>query len=663
MKLNDHILLWNHVFIKVLDVRHTVMEKGDEVQSYQLPASTFLFTVRGSARVRLDNNLHLAQRFHLFHGGKGMNLNILAEDELEYYMILYKAILSLPCRQEIVQLIEEENPFQYQYAFAPSYPLILFETIERLDRDWRSSTALGKLQVKALFYQFVYELLRQLHHQEIEPIKPDRAALAARYIRENFQEPLTLDSIAQTLECSSAHLSRLFKSRMKTSPIHYLGQVRADRTMELLMRTDANLQEIAERVGFPDAHSLSRSFKKYTGISPSRFRKKQLRNSSWQDRHRELPLSMQRNALLQNNSDLYTDIENHFQYQMGRELFMQKRTRIAAIAMLMCLSLLVAACSSPAGTNGNSQALANNVETQANSGNSNGGQETMAQAKTRIISTLKGDVEVPAEPQRVASDQYMGQLLKLGIIPVGVRDGMLDEAWIEKAGISEDILANIESLGEFPMNPEKLILLEPDLIIGSIEDNIEQYEKIGTTVFLPYWEGESTAGPIEKFRRISEIFGKQQEAEQWITEYEQKVEEARKQIDGIIKDGETVSIVQVGSKAIFVLAAKGGNYGSGTIYEMLQLPPTEKAAQMTNGFENVSLEVLPEYLGDHVFVYVNSKEDAEEVLNSTVWKGSPAVKKGQVYMYGEFDDEFVMEDPYSLELQLETIVNILLENR
>lgn len=32
-------------------------------------------------------------------------------------------------------------------------------------------------------------------------------------------------------------------------------------------------------------------------------------------------------------------------------------------------------------------------------------------------------------------------------------------------------------------------------------------------------------------------------------------------------------------------------------------------------------------------------------------------------MYGEFDDEFVMEDPYSLELQLETIVNILLQKK
>lgn len=234
---------------------------------------------------------------------------------------------------------------------------------------------------------------------------------------------------------------------------------------------------------------------------------------------------------------------------------------------------------------------------------------------------------------------------------------------IKKAGISEEVLSKIESLGGFPMNAEKLIHLEPDLIIGSIEGNIEQYKKIGTTVFLPYWEELSTPSPIDKFRRISEIFGKEQEAESWIKEYEQSVQNAQKQIHGIIKEGETVSIVQVGSKVLYVLAAKGGNYGSATIYEMLQLTPTEQALKMKKGFEEISLEVLPEYLGDHVFVYVNSKEDASQVFNSPIWKGASAVKKGQVYMYGEFGDEFVMEDPYSLELQLDTIVNILLKSR
>ncbi|MET3210267.1 UNVERIFIED_CONTAM: ABC-type Fe3+-hydroxamate transport system substrate-binding protein [Paenibacillus sp. PvR008] len=84
--------------------------------------------------------------------------------------------------------------------------------------------------------------------------------------------------------------------------------------------------------------------------------------------------------------------------------------------------------------------------------------------------------------------------------------------------------------------------------------------------------------------------------------------------------------MQVANKSVYILAAKGGNYGSPTIYQMLKLPPTKKALNMKEGFENISLEVLPEYTGDHIFVY-----------------GS--------------------EDPYSLELQLDTIVNILLAHK
>ena len=54
---------------------------------------------------------------------------------------------------------------------------------------------------------------------------------------------------------------------------------------------------------------------------------------------------------------------------------------------------------------------------------------------------------IPANPQRVASDQYMGYLLKLDIVPVGVRTFMLNEGWIEKSGIAADVIAGIEDLG------------------------------------------------------------------------------------------------------------------------------------------------------------------------------------------------------------------------
>lgn len=87
---------------------------------------------------------------------------------------------------------------------------------------------------------------------------------------------------------------------------------------------------------------------------------------------------------------------------------------------------------------------------------------------------------------------------------------------------------------------------------------------------------------------------------------------------------------------------------------------------MKEGFENISLEVLPEYMGGHIFVYGPEDEGANQILHSELWKGLPAVKKGQVYMYGSFsdkEDEFVTEDPYSLDLQLDTIVNLLLTHK
>ncbi|MFB9274333.1 ABC transporter substrate-binding protein [Cohnella cellulosilytica] len=661
MELDNHIRLWNQAYVELIDIRGIKLERSRELRDYRLPASSFLYIQRGTGRIRLDGDSHKVRTHNLIHGGKGTSLTVEADEELAYCLILYRASPPVPARRDFVRLMEEGNPFQFRYVFAPRYPLRLSDKIEQMSRGWQEATELSKVQVKSLFYQFIYELLWQLHRQQVEPIKPDMAALAVRYIEEHYSRPLTLEAIAKALDYSAGHLSRLFKAKLATSPIHFLGRVRAARTMQLLVETEATLQEIAEAVGFPDAHSLSRSFKKHTGVSPTFYR--QCGGKLREDQ--DLSSGMRRFAVSRISSLPYTDTENHYQQITGRELYMQKRTKLAAITAVLSLSLLMGACSNSNSTNTSSESAAQ-PSSSASTGEpaatpaASAGQQQEPQPTTRTISTPRGDVVVPAEPQRVAADQYMGHLLKLGIVPVGVRTFMMDEGWMAKAGIGQETLAGVEDLGGFPMNVEKLIALEPDLIIGSVEASIEEYEKIGTTVFLPYWTGETTAGPLEKFRSLSDIFGKREEAEQWIAEYERKASEAREQIKGIVKDGETVSVVQFADKAVYVLAAEGGNYGSSTIYEILQLPPTDIAKNMKEGFELISAEMLPEYMGDHIFVYYGAKEATDEMMNSKLWKGLPAVQNNQVYLYGDdFYDEFVMEDPYSLEQQLETIVGLL----
>jgi ABC-type Fe3+-hydroxamate transport system, periplasmic component len=662
MKLDNHIRLWNQVYVELVDIRSNRMERAEELRGYRLPASAFLYIKRGMGRVWLDGAEHRIRPDYLIHGGKGTSLTIAANEELTYYLILYRVSPPVPVRRDFARLMEEGNPFQFRYVFAPRYPLPLGDKVEQMLRGWQEATDLSKVQVKSLFYQFIYELLWQLHQQQIKPAKPDMVTLAVRYIEENYHQPLTLDAIAKALDYSSGHLSRLFKTELHTSPIHFLAQVRVLRTMRLLAETEATLQEIAESVGFPDAHSLSRSFKKHTGVSPTYYRQNKDKLAEDQD----LPSAMQGIAVSRKTPPFYTVNENDYQQITGRELDMQKKSKIAAMTTVLSLSLLMGACSNstnPASESSAQPSASAKASEPAATASASASTQQETEPTTRTVSTPKGDVVVPADPKRVAADQYMGHLLKLGIVPVGVRTFMMDEGWMAEAGIGQETLANVEDLGGFPMNLEKLTALEPDLIIGSVEDSIEQYEKIGTTVFLPYWTELSTAGPLEKFRSVSDIFGKREEAEQWIAEYEKKAAEAREKIKGVVKDGETVSIVQIADKVVYVFAAEGGNYGSSTIYEMLQLPPTDIAKSMKEGFESISVEKLPEYMGDHIFVYYGAKEATDEMMNSKLWKGLSAVQNNQVYVYGnEYYDEFVMEDPFSLEQQLDTIVGLLLGN-
>src|SRR5690606_31928518 len=113
------------------------------------------------------------------------------------------------------------QPFSTQYAFEPEHPLLLLDLVDRLYRAWGRPELLDKLHVKSLFYQFVHELLRQLDARGIASAKPDPVSQAVSYMHRNYGQPLTLEGLADMLDCNPRQLLRAFKSRHQTSPIDY----------------------------------------------------------------------------------------------------------------------------------------------------------------------------------------------------------------------------------------------------------------------------------------------------------------------------------------------------------------------------------------------------------------------------------------------------------
>ena len=93
------------------------------------------------------------------------------------------------------------------------------------------------------------------------------------YIDAHLAQNLKLENLAQLLDMSQFHFSRLFKQSLGISPYQYLIQQRVERAKQLLKQTDKSIVEIAFDCGFSSHSHLSKQFRQFTGITPKAYRK------------------------------------------------------------------------------------------------------------------------------------------------------------------------------------------------------------------------------------------------------------------------------------------------------------------------------------------------------------------------------------------------------
>ena len=54
--------------------------------------------------------------------------------------------------------------------------------------------------------------------------------------------------------------------------LEYIATIRVSKAMDLLVSTEDTLEKIAEAVGYINVRTFSRTFLKYVGISPGKYR-------------------------------------------------------------------------------------------------------------------------------------------------------------------------------------------------------------------------------------------------------------------------------------------------------------------------------------------------------------------------------------------------------
>lgn len=95
-----------------------------------------------------------------------------------------------------------------------------------------------------------------------------------RDIYSDYSCDFSVSDFAKRCNLSKSRFSHVFTLTMGISPGHYVIRAKIDVSKEFLKNTDYSVLQIANNVGFESQNYFSRIFKKYTGLSPSDYRKK-----------------------------------------------------------------------------------------------------------------------------------------------------------------------------------------------------------------------------------------------------------------------------------------------------------------------------------------------------------------------------------------------------
>lgn len=93
-----------------------------------------------------------------------------------------------------------------------------------------------------------------------------------KHLHLNIESEISLEKLAEDLNLSASYISSCFKKQMGISIMKYAKKIRIDRAKVLLTTTDISILDLSVSLGFYDQSHFSKTFKKFTGVSPSKYR-------------------------------------------------------------------------------------------------------------------------------------------------------------------------------------------------------------------------------------------------------------------------------------------------------------------------------------------------------------------------------------------------------
>ena len=105
-------------------------------------------------------------------------------------------------------------------------------------------------------------------------LKPfsDEVTSTINYTKRNLDKKIDIDELADRVYLSHSGLIWKFKKELDTTPSEYLNLLRLRYSKQLLLNHPYSITQISEMCGYSNPYYFTNLFRKYSGMSPSKFR-------------------------------------------------------------------------------------------------------------------------------------------------------------------------------------------------------------------------------------------------------------------------------------------------------------------------------------------------------------------------------------------------------
>ena len=251
-----------------------------------------------------------------------------------------------------------------------------------------------------------------------------------------------------------------------------------------------------------------------------------------------------------------------------------------------------------------------------------------ASEETITVTDVRGEVEIPAEPQRIVDLSGNSDILSvLGYKVIGTANSDAYD-YTKFPSYLEETLSGAEILGysmQDTMDVEAVMNLNPDLIVISTvqEKMYDQLSEIAPTVMIQLealnWK--------EDVKAFSKVFNKEDVANEWLANYETKAKEAGDKIKSEYGEDTTYLSFLASGGQFFIF--DGAGFGS-VLYEDMGLAKPEGMPEQSDiSLPVVTYEGLASIKTDYIFL-IATAEDLAQLESNAIWNSLPAVKEGKV---------------------------------